>query len=198
MKAFPLLIAAVAIAYGAPASATDATLLKAVADYNQLPAKVHVLAFGADGDAVGQRATRVPAWLADIDLTDHEARATAVAFGIYGDDYQINYRSREWSTGAWIAGGVAETVLSGRILQGAASFPDAQPNLAPSRALTEGRRSKLLGTFHDMGTCSGALALVVRKATALRPADDATRLLAKAQRDLGAAALPPDDSCLRR
>lgn len=196
MKAWTLSIAAMVVAQCAAAHAEDAVLAKAVTTYNQLPAKVHTLAFGTAEGAPGQRVTRLPSWLGEAGLTDHEAFAAAAAFGVYGNDYLVNYRSRKWGKGAEIAGFVAETVLDGTAQGRGKTLPDAGSNLAPSRELVEWRRTRLLGTLKDLGTCSGALAAAVRKATALRVADDATRLLAKAQRDLGAAALPPDNSCL--
>lgn len=196
MKAWTLSIAAVVIAQCAAAHAEGTVLVKAVTTYNQLPAKVHMLAFGTTGDAPGQKVTHLPSWLGEAGLTDLEAFAAAAAFGVYGNDYLVNYRSRKWGTGAEIAGYVADTVLANTDRGRGNRLPDAGTTVPPSRELVEWRRTRLLGTLKDMGTCSGALAAAVRKVTALRVADDATRLLAKAQRDLGAAALPPDNSCL--
>jgi hypothetical protein len=196
MKAWTLSITAMIIAQCAAAHADDTVLMKAVTTYNQLPAKVHTLAFGTTDGAPGQNVTRLPSWLGDAGLTDREAFAAAAAFGVYGTDYLINYRSRRWGKGAEIAGYMANTVLTNTDRGRGNTLPDAGTNVPPSRELVEWRRTRLLGMLKDMGTCSGALATAVRKATALRVADDATRLLAKAQRDLGAAALPPDDSCL--
>ena len=193
MKALTL---ALAIALCANAYANEATLAKAIATYNQLPAKAHTLAFGTANTAPDQQATRVPAWLAQVGLTEREATATAAAFGVYGDNYQTNYRSRNWGTGASVAGYVVDTVLTNTAHGRGNKLPDAGSNVAPSRELIEWRRTRLLSTLKELGTCSGALATAVRKAATLRVADDATRLLAKAQRDLGAAALPPDNSCL--
>ena len=193
MKALTL---ALAIALCTNAYADEATLTKAIATYNQLPAKVYTVAFGGADIAPEPHAIRIPAWLAQAGLTDREATATAAAFGVYGDNYQTNYRSRNWGTGASVAGYVVDTVLTNTAHGRGNKLPDAGSNVAPSRELVEWRRTRLLGTLKDLGTCSGALAIAVRKATALRVADDATRLLAKAQRDLGAAALPPDNSCL--
>jgi hypothetical protein len=196
MKAWNLSIAAIVIAQCAAAHAADAVLMNAITTYNQLPAKVYTLAFGTTDGAPGQKVTRLPSWLGEAGLTDREAFAAAAAFGVYGNDYLVNYRSRKWGKGAEIAGYVADTVLTNTDRGRGNRLPDAGTNVPPSRELVEWRRTRLLGTLKDMGTCSGALAAAVRKATALRVADDATRLLAKAQRDLGAAALPPDDSCL--
>ena len=196
MKAWTLSIAAMVVAQCAAAHAEDAVLVKAVTAYNQLPAKVHTLAFGTNEDAPGQQVTHLPSWLGQAGLTDREASATAAAFGVYGNDYLVNYRSRKWGKGAEVAGYVTEAVLANTGRGRGNKLPDAGTNVAPSRELVEWRRTRMLGTLKDLGTCSGALAAAVRKATALRVADDATRLLAKAQRDLGAAALPPDNSCL--
>jgi hypothetical protein len=196
MKAWTLSIAAMVISPCAAAHAEDAALVKAVKTYNQLPAKAYTLAFGTKDDAPGQQVTRLPSWLGEAGLTDREAFAAAAAFGVYGNDYLANYRSRKWGTGAEIAGYVADTLLTNTDRGRGTRLPDAGTNVPPSRELVEWRRTLLLGTLKDLGTCSGALAAAVRKTTALRVADDATRLLAKAQRDLGAAALPPDNSCL--
>jgi hypothetical protein len=190
------LIFSLAISLCTVAQADEAALSRAIANYNQLPAKAHTLAFGTANAAPEQHATRVPAWLSDAGLTDREATAAAAAFGVYGNDYQTNYRSRNWGTGASIAGAVAETLVNNTGRGRGNRLPDAGSNRAPSRELIEWRRTRLLSVMKDMGTCSGALAAAVRKASALRVADDATLLLAKAQRDLGAAALPPDNSCL--
>ena len=173
------------------ASANDTMLAKAVAVYNDLPAKARVLSLASITATPDARVTQLPAWLTQADLTKQEAAAVAAAFGVYGDGYRSNYQSRRWGTGAKVAGLVAETLL-----RPTAQLPDAMPNEAPARALTEARRTRLLGTMTAMATCSGALVRAAGKLTALRAADDATRLLIKARQDLGAAALPPDDSCL--
>ncbi len=196
MKPLTLSIAMVALTQVTTARADEATLVKAIATYNQLPAKGHTLTFDADKTAPDPRATRIPAWLAQVGLTDREAAATAAAFGVYGNSYQINYRSRNWGTGASVAGYVAETVVNNTGKGRSNKLPDAGSNVAPSRELIEARRSSLLSAMKDMSTCSGALVRAVQKTAKVRVGDDATRLLAKAQRDLGAAALPPDDSCL--
>jgi len=173
------------------ANAQDATLAKAVATYNELPTRARVLAVAPTAVTPGTRITRLPEWLAQAGLTAQEAAATAAAFGVYGEKYMLNYQSQRWATAAKIAGYAAE-VFAGQT----EGLPPALPNEAPSRELTEARRTALIRTLRDMGSCSGALVRAANKAAGLRAGDDATLLLAKARRDLGATALPPDDSCL--
>lgn len=196
MKLITIGIAAALSAVCTAAHAEGGTLSKAVATYNDLPSRLHVLAIDPVNAAAGSKTTRLPGWLASADLSDKEAAATAAAFGVYGDGFDLNYRSRAWTKGAVAAGWVAETLSNSFRLSGGQPLPDAGSNLAPSRELIETRRASLNLALKNMGTCSGALARAVQKTAKLRTGDDATRLLAKAQRDLGAAALPPDDSCL--
>jgi hypothetical protein len=184
-------LGAILLTMATAANAEDATLAKAVAAYNALPSKARVLAVAPATVAPGAQVTQLPAWLTQAELTKQEAAATAVAFGVYGDKYMLNYQTRRWGTGAKIAGGAADAVL-----RPTAALPDAMPNEPPARELTDGRRTALLRAMTDMGTCSGALVRAANKAAELRSADDATRLLSKARRDLGASAMPPDDSCL--
>ncbi len=178
------------------AQADSGALAKAVSTYNDLPSRLRVLAIDPVDEAPGSGTTRLPEWLAKADLSDKEAAATAAAFGVYGNGFRVNYRSRNWSKGAVAAGWVAETLSDSFKLSGGQSVPDADLNLAPSRELVEARRASLILAMKNMGTCSGALVRATQKTARLRAGDEATRLLAKAKRDLGAAALPPDDSCL--
>ena len=173
------------------ANAGDATLAKAIAAYNALPSKARVLAVAPTTVAPGARITQVPVWLTQVDLTEKEAAATAAAFGVYGDGYQLDYQTRRWGAGATAAGYVADAVLAPT-----AGLPDAMPNEPPAPDLTDGRRTALLGAMKDLGSCSGALVSAANKAASRRAGDDAKRLLIKARRDLGASALPPDNSCL--
>jgi hypothetical protein len=196
MKRLTFSIAAMAITLGASAQAGDATLIKAVAAYNDLPSRPRLLAFGPAPVTPGNRIMQLPDWLAQLDLNDREAAAAVAAFGVYGDEYARNYRSRTWGRGPVIAGTAAEILADSVGLRRSGPYPDAAPNEPPSRDLTEQRRIKLLSTIRDLGSCSGALVAVARKVAALRGSSEATRLLAKAKRDLGATALPPDDSCL--
>jgi hypothetical protein len=195
IRAVALTLTSFAIALSTTAGAGGSTLATAITRYNDLPLKARVLTLETGNAAPGSSATRVPAWLTQLQLTDREATATVAAFGVYGNDYQVNYQSRNWSRRAVAAGWIADTIAT-NTGRGSGPYPDAQPNLAPSRELTELRRAKLLSSLRELGTCTGALATVVRKAAAVNASDDATRLLVKAQRDLGANALPPDDSCL--
>jgi hypothetical protein len=173
------------------ASAGDATLANAVVAYNALPSKDRVLAVAPVTLAPGAQVTQLPAWLAEAGLTGQEAAATAAAFGVYGERYSLNYQTRRWGTAAKVAAGVTDALL-----RSPGGLPDALPHEPPARDLTEARRTALLRMMGDMGTCSGALVRAAQKTAKLRLGDDATRLLAKAKQDLGAAALPPDDSCL--
>ncbi len=184
-------LGAILLAMTTVASAKDATLAKAVAAYNILPSNVRLLAVAPAVIAPGARVTQLPAWLAEAGLSEKEAAATVAAFGVYGEKYMLNYQTRRWGAAAKIAGGVTEAIFSptGRL-------PDALPNEPPARELADGRRTALLGAMRDMGTCSGALVQALNKAVRLRAADDATRLLTMARRDLGASAYPPDESCL--
>jgi hypothetical protein len=195
MKAFALTLTTLAMTLSTAAGASEATLIAAVARYNDLPSKARVLAIEPRGDASTPRVTKLPVWLTQLGLTDREAAATVAAFGVYGEDYQVNFQSRNWSGRAVAAGWVADMVAT-NTRNGSGPYPDARSNLAPSRELTELRRAKLLGSLRELGTCTGALATAVRKASVAKVSDDATQLLVKAQRDLGANALPPDDSCL--
>jgi hypothetical protein len=196
MKLGTIGIAAVLSVAATTAHADEAALAKAVTNYNNLPSRARVLAVEPLNTVPGTGATRLPGWLAKANLNDKEAAATVAAFGVYGNDFRANYRSREWSKEAVTAGWVADTLSTSLNARHGSGLPDAESNLAPSRALTEVRRASLLSAMMDMGTCSGALVRAAQKAARLRTGDDATRLLVKAQRDLGAAALPPDDSCL--
>jgi hypothetical protein len=191
MIRYKAVLGATLLAMATAASAADATLAKAVAAYNALPSNARVLAVAPAVVAPGARVTQLPAWLTDAGLTEKEAAATAAAFGVYGEKYMLNYQTRRWGTAAKIAGGVTDAILSPT-----AGLPDAMPKEPPARELTDGRRTALLRAMANMGTCSGALVRAAQKTAKLRVGDDATRLLVKAQRDLGAAALPPDDSCL--
>jgi hypothetical protein len=195
MRVFALTLTAAALALSSTAGASDATLSTAVARYNGSPSKARNLALQTGSEAPGAGVTRLPAWLTQLNLSDREAAATVAAFGVYGDNYQANFQSRKWSRRALAAGWVVDTIAT-NTGRGNGPYPDAQPNLAPSRELTERRRTKLLGSLRELGTCTGALATAVRKAAAMKVSDDATRLLVKAQRDLGATAFPPDESCL--
>ncbi len=196
MKLVTISIVAALSVVGTAAHADGPALAKAVATYNGLPSRLRVLAIDPVSEVPGSRTTRLPEWLTKANLSDKEAAATAAAFGVYGDGFRANYRSREWSKGAVAAGWAAETLGNSLKASGGGPLPTAESNLAPSRELTETRRTALLSAMSDMGTCSGALVRAAQKTARLRVGDDATRLLVKAQRDLGAAALPPDDSCL--
>ncbi len=196
MKLVTIGIAAALTVVATTAHADGSALAKAVATYNDLPSRLRLLSIDAVHEAPGSGTTRLPEWLTKANLSDQEAAATAVAFGVYGEGFIVNYRSREWSKEAVAAGWVADTVTNSLKLRHGSGLLDAGSNLAPSRELIEARRASLLSAMKDMATCSGALVRAVQKTAKLRTGDDATRLLAKAQRDLGAAALPPDDSCL--
>ena len=178
MKLITIGIAAALSAVCAAAHADGSTLSKAVATYNDLPSRLRVLAIDPVIEAPGISITRLPEWLASASLNEKEAAATAAAFGVYGDGFRVDYRSREWSTGAVAAGWVAETLSNSLKLSGGQSLPDAGSNLAPSRELIEARRASLILAMRDMGTCSGALVRAVQKTAKLRTSDDATRLLA--------------------
>jgi hypothetical protein len=192
-----IFIIAVALSFiGSSACADEATLAKAILAYNELPSSLRKISVEPVDAVPGDKTTRLPAWLTKVDLNDKEAAATAAAFGVYGDGFRANYRSRNWSRSAVAAGWVAETLSNSFKLSGGQSLPDAGSNLAPSRELIEARRRSLISAMNDMGTCSGALVRAAQKTAKVRTADDATRLLAKAKRDLGASVLPPDDSCL--
>ena len=196
MKLALVSIATALSVVGTAAHADEAVLSKAVASYNALPSRMRTLAIDSGDNVLDSRTTKLPGWLAKANLNDKEAAATAAAFGVYGNGFRVNYRSREWSKEAVAAGWVADTLGNSLNANHGSGLPDAGSNLAPSRELIEGRRAALLSMMRDMGTCSGALAQAAQKTAKLRPTDEAARLLAKAQRDLGAAALPPDDSCL--
>jgi len=178
------------------AQADEAALANAVAAYNALPSRTRGLAFASTEATPGQKVTSLPGWLAEARLTDREAAATAAAYGVYGNDFGINFRSRNWSTAEVIAGTVVDVVAYSVGANRAQELPPAGFDVAPSRALTEGRRTALLSALNDMQSCTGALVRAQQKLSKLRASDDATRLLLKAQRDLGATALPPDDACL--
>ena len=111
MIGYNAVLGATMLAMATAATAGDATLAKAVAAYNALPTNARVLAVAPAAIAPGSRVTQLPAWLAEADLTDKEAAATAAAFGVYGERYMLNYQTRRWGTAAKIAGGVADAVL---------------------------------------------------------------------------------------
>lgn len=196
MTRFGGYIVAAALVVGTGADASEATLAKAVTAYNNLPSKTYEIAIEADRPPTSRQVVALPIWLAKADLDDKEAAATAAAFGVYGNAFDVNYRSRKWNNKEKAAAWVAETLATWSNPNQAPMLPDAGATGTPSLGLTEGRRAALLSTMSKLGTCSGALMRAVQKTSKLRASDDASRLLAKAQRDLGAAALPPDDSCL--